>query len=319
MKQRNLFVWLVGVLLVVMVGLGGVSVVLPVTAVSSDAPTTAPAAAVTTQGAPTPDRAVLDGPTYVEQVVELVNQARWDNGQLPPLKAVDLLHNSAGTHSGNMANRDFFAHCDLDTGDSPWDRMVDAGYNWNWAGENIAAGYGTPASVMDGWMNSTGHRANILSANFREVGVGYVYQSNDQGNIRADGNGDCVADQFNRGPYYRYWTQNFGTRNTIYPVVINREAYETETRQVSLYMYGAGWATEMRFRNEDGTWSAWQPYAANVNWTLSNGNGLKTVNAEIRDGGGEVRSASDTIMLNSPIVEPIFGDLPDTVAAVADA
>jgi hypothetical protein len=278
---------------------------------------TAVASPITTSGSPLPDPVVLDGPTYVEQVVELVNEARWENGQLPPLKGVDLLHNASQTRSDNMANRNFFAHCDLDTGASPWERMEAAGYSWNAAGENIAAGYSTPADVMSGWMESTGHRNNILSTNYREIGVGYIYQSNDQGNVRGDGNGDCIADQFNRGPYYRYWTQNFGKRNAVYPVVINREAYETASRQVALYVYGAGWAVEMRFRNEDGAWSAWQPYNANVNWTLSNGNGLKTVYAELRN-GGDVRGVSDTILLNSPVVEPIIGVSPGSVMVLRE-
>ncbi len=302
-------------LVCLLVGLLIVSGVAGVTAVS---PTSAPADSVTTPGSPIPDRTPLDGPTYVEQVVELVNEARWANGQLPPLKAVDLLHNSSQTHSDNMANRNFFAHCDLDTGDSPWDRMIDAGYNYNWAGENIAAGYGTPTEVMNGWMGSSGHRANILSSNFRELGVGYAYQGSDQGNVRGDSNGDCAADQFNRGPYYRYWTQNFGTRSTVYPVVIDREAYETVTRQVSLYIYGAGWAVDMRFRNESGSWSGWQPYAANVNWTLSNGNGTKTVYAEIRNGSGTVRAANDSILLNAAVVEPIIGLSPSSFTVLRE-
>ena len=196
--------------------------------------------------------------------------------------------------------------------------MIAAGYNWNSAGENIAAGYSDPAAVMVGWMNSAGHRANILSTGFREIGVGYTYQSGDQGNIRGDNNGDCTADQFDKGPYYRYWVQNFGRRSAVYPVVINREAYETTTPQVSLYMYGSGWAAEMRFRNENGTWSSWQPYVADVNWTLSSGNGEKTVYAEIKDGTGEVRSASDTIMLNVVTVEPIIGLSPDTMVVLRE-
>ena len=119
-----------------------------------------------------------------------------------------------------------------------------------------------------------------------------------------------------KGPYYRYWTQNFGRRSAVYPVVINREAYETTIPQVALYMYGAGWATEMRFRNENGTWSNWQSYTPNVNWTLSSGNGTKTVNAEIRDGAGEVRSTSDTIMLNVSVVAPIITVSPDTITVL---
>ncbi|MCB9422278.1 MAG: CAP domain-containing protein [Ardenticatenaceae bacterium] len=288
-----------------------------VAGVTAVAPTQAPLEQITTPGTPSPD-SLFAAPTYVGQVVELVNQERWNNGQLPPLKAVDLLHTSSQTHSDNMANRDFFAHCDPDTKTLPWDRMEAAGYIWNYAGENIAAYYSDPAAVMTGWMNSSGHRANILSTDFREIGVGYTYQSSDQGNIRGDSNGDCTADNFSNGPYYRYWVQNFGRRNTVYPVVINREAYEATTPQVSLYMYGSGWAVEMRFRNENGTWSAWQPYAANVNWTLSSGNGAKTVYAEIKNGTGEVRSASDTIMLNVTVVEPIIGLAPDTITVLRE-
>jgi len=238
--------------------------------------------------------------TFEEQVLELVNQERWANGQLPPLKGNTLLDAAAETHSSNMAARDFFAHCDLDTQTSPWDRMVAAGYTgWSSAAENIAAGYGTPSDVMNGWMNSSGHRANILSTSVREIGIGYVYQSADAGNIRYD-SGNCTADSGGHGPFFRYWTQDFGRINSVMPVVINREAYEATAQQVNLYMYGDGWAAAMRFRNETGDWSAWQPYQANSTWQLSAGSGSKTVYAEIKDGSGTVRSANDSIQLNLP-------------------
>jgi len=238
--------------------------------------------------------------TFEEQVLELVNQERWNNGQLPPLKGNTLLDAAAETHSSNMAARDFFAHCDLDTKTSPWDRMNTAGYTgWNSAAENIAAGYGTPADVMTGWMNSSGHRANILSTSVREIGVGYVYQSGDAGNIRYDA-GNCSADGGGHGPFYKYWTQDFGRISSVMPVVINREAYEATTQQVNLYMYGDGWAAEMRFRNENGTWSVWQPYQPNITWQLSAGSGSKTVYAEIKDSSGTVRGANDSIQLNLP-------------------
>jgi len=249
------------------------------------------------------------GQTPAEQVVELVNQERWTNGQLPPLKHNDLLDTSAQTHSDDMAGRDFFAHCDLDTGTLPWDRMSAVGYAWNSAGENIAAGYSDPAAVMAGWMASSGHRANILSTGHREIGVGYTYQTGDQANIRYDSDGNCAADSYNHGPFYRYWTQNFGRRGTVYPVVIAREAYESTTPNVALYVYGSGWAVEMRFRNEDGAWSSWMPYAADVNWTLSPGNGVKTVNAELRN-GATVLSASDEIVLDAPVTAVPGGDAP---------
>ncbi len=249
------------------------------------------------------ETAVLSA-TFPEQVLELVNQARWDNGQLPPLKGSPSLHNAATTHSQNMAVRNFFAHCDLDTKTTPWDRMNAAGYTgWSSASENIAAGYNSPQAVMAGWMSSSGHRANILSANVREIGIGYAFQPDDQNNVRYDA-GNCNPDGGGHGPFYRYWTQKFGRIDSVMPVVINREAYETDTRQVALYLYGAGWASQMRFRNENGSWSDWQPYQANVSWQLSGGNGEKTVYAEIRNASGVVRSATDSILLNSPEPQP---------------
>lgn len=241
----------------------------------------------------------LAAPTFEDQVMEIVNVERWNNGNLPPLKRNAALDLSSETHSTNMADRNFFMHCDPDNGTLPWNRMTTAGYvGWASAAENIAAGYTTPAAVMTGWMNSSGHRTNILSTNYREIGIGYFNPATDANNIRTDSNGDCTPEASNSGPYNRYWTQNFGRINTVFPVVINREAYETTTATVNLYVYGTGY-TEMRFRNENGAWSAWQPYNANAAWTLSAGNGTKTVNCEIRS-GTTVRSASDTIELNAP-------------------
>ncbi|MCA9960345.1 MAG: hypothetical protein KC443_14990 [Anaerolineales bacterium] len=253
--------------------------------------------------------APLAGPSFIERVVELVNVERWNNGQLPPLKANAQLQTSAHTHSDNMAVRNFFAHCDLDTGATPWERMHDAGYMYNAAAENIAAYSETPTAVMNEWMNSSGHRANILSPDYREIGVGYVYQAGDQANVRQDANGDCVADGTYDFALYHYWTQNFGRINNVYPVVIEREAYQTSTRQVQLYMYGAGWAAEMRFRNAGGDWSAWQAYSETAVWSLDGGSGLKTVEAQIRN-GSTVLSASDTIWLIEVIVDPLFVYLP---------
>jgi uncharacterized protein YkwD len=248
-------------------------------------------------------QAAASTPTYEERVVELVNQERLNNGNLPPLKHHALLDDSAELHSSNMASRDFFAHCDPDTGTLPWDRMEDAGYFWSAAGENIAAGYTTPEAVMAGWMASTGHRANILSTGSFEIGVGYVLQSGDSGGISLDQNGNCIRDELQNppgstgGPYFHYWTQNFGSRFNAYPVVIEREAHETDQQTVSLYVYGSGWAQEMRFSNDHSTWSGWQSYSSSKTWTLSSGNGTKTVWAQLRN-GGTVRESSDTILFN---------------------
>ncbi len=238
--------------------------------------------------------------TFEDQVMELVNQARWDNGQLPPLKRCGLLDTSAEGHSQAMADRDFFAHCDLDTHTLPWDRMTAAGYFWNAAAENIAMGQTTPAGVMSSWMDSPGHRANLLSTTTREIGIGYVYQGSDQPGIRKDADGNCVEDGTYPNGYRHYWTQNFGRRSGVYPVVIDREAATAPSRDVDLYLYGSGWAAEMRIRNAEEAWGDWQPFAADVAWTLSPGNGTRTVEVEIRN-GATVYGASDTIELDAPL------------------
>jgi hypothetical protein len=73
-------------------------------------------------------------------------------------------------------------------------RVTAAGYQWSFTGKNIAAGYTTPQAVVNGWINSPGHRANMLNPNYQEIGIGYHYLSNDTGQVN----------------YYHYWTQNFG-------------------------------------------------------------------------------------------------------------
>ena len=247
-----------------------------------------------------------------QEIVELTNQARWDNGMLPPLKQNTLLHTSSDCHSERMAVADFFAHCDLYTNKSPFVRMMDAGYNYNSAAENIAAGFSDAWNTMHntqwGWMYSSGHRANILSTSYREIGVGYHY-GNDPGADYFD-NGACNPGSYG-GPYYHYWTQNFGRRNSVYPVVIERELAETATQSVDLYVYGPGNATSMRFRNENGAWSGWVNYTPDYTWTLSGGNGTKTVHSQVStgaNGSGTVYNASDQIQLNGNCNTMVFSN-----------
>ena len=250
--------------------------------------------------------------SYEEQIVEMVNIERWNNGQLPPLKHNAMLDASSEMHSVNMADRNFFAHCDLDESTLPWDRMTSVGYSWAWAGENIAAGQSTPASVMSGWMNSSGHRANILNTNFYEIGVGYYAPGSDGSNVRLDLNSDCVQEQTN-GPFYRYWTQNFGRRYNVYPLVIEREKYGVTTLNVNLYIYGSGWAQQMRLRNGGGAWTEWQPYASNVAWALAPGNGTRTVEVELKN-GSTVYTSSDDILVSGQTTG--VGDINTFVAGV---
>ncbi len=238
--------------------------------------------------------------TPEEQVVELTNQERLANGSLPPYKHQSLLDTSSAAHSSSMATNNFVAHCDLVTMSSPGDRINAAGYITGSTSENIGVGYHSAASAVDGWMGSPGHKANILRTDRREIGVGYVNDPTDTNNVSQDlGPVDCIADTFNKGPYFHYWTQNFGKRDQVYPMVIDREAFKTTSTAVNLYVYGVGFATEMRFMNAGGAWSAWEPYATDRAWTLSSGNGTKTVDAEIRNAALTVKSASDTIYLES--------------------
>lgn len=106
----------------------------------------------------------------VQQVVNLVNAERAKAG-LAPLKANTSLSNVAKVKAEDMRDNKYFSHTSPKYG-SPFDMMKSFGIKYSTAGENIAAGQKNPEEVMKGWMNSPGHRANILSSNFTEIGVG---------------------------------------------------------------------------------------------------------------------------------------------------
>lgn len=117
-----------------------------------------------------------------------VNKFRSENG-VGALVWCPALANSALGHSADMANRQFFDHVNPD-GDDPFARMLAAGYGEN-GGENIAVGYESVELVMEGWINSPGHRANLLDSGFVDFGEGHI-------------TGDYM------GSPAIYWTQNFG-------------------------------------------------------------------------------------------------------------
>lgn len=113
---------------------------------------------------------------YEQQVVDLTNQERAKNG-LPALK-VDLeLSKVAREKSSDMQRNNYFSHTSPTYG-SPFDMMKQFGISYKAAGENIAKGQRTPQEVVNAWMNSEGHRKNILSSNFTHIGVGYVAEGN---------------------------------------------------------------------------------------------------------------------------------------------
>lgn len=104
------------------------------------------------------------------QVFRLVNDARIDEG-LEPYAWNEELAVAAQLHAEDMVEQNYFDHTSKD-GRSFGERAKDAGYDASPRGENIAAGHPTPEAVMDGWMNSPGHRNNILSGGSNEIGVG---------------------------------------------------------------------------------------------------------------------------------------------------
>lgn len=119
---------------------------------------------------------------YEQQVVNLTNQERAKQG-LPALKLDTELSKVAKEKSLDMKNNGYFSHTSPNYG-SPFDMMKQFGISYRAAGENIAMGQRSPEEVVNAWMNSEGHRKNILSSSFTHIGVGHV----------ADGN---------------YWTQMF--------------------------------------------------------------------------------------------------------------
>lgn len=108
---------------------------------------------------------------YVQQVINLTNTQRSKNG-LPALKADNQLNGVAQKKSVDMQQKNYFSHTSPTYG-SPFDMMRDFGVTYKSAGENIAQGQRTPQEVVTAWMNSEGHRRNILSRDFTHIGVGF--------------------------------------------------------------------------------------------------------------------------------------------------
>jgi uncharacterized protein YkwD len=151
-------------------------------------PSHKPAAAAVVRTAKPKPHGSTSAPTKVlsaeAQAVQLTNAQRAQHG-CSALRVDSRLRTAARAHSKDMHVRGYFEHNSPD-GKTPWDRIKAAGYTQAGA-ENIAMGYATAKAVVDGWMNSPGHRANILNCSLKAVGIGVEYGSG--------------------GPW---WTQDFG-------------------------------------------------------------------------------------------------------------
>ncbi|MEC0171966.1 CAP domain-containing protein [Paenibacillus graminis] len=144
--------------------------------VATPAPTVKPAAPVATaKPAATPAAQAVSDATgtaaFTQQIVTLVNKERAAAG-LSPVSALASLNKVAAAKATDMRANNYFSHTSPTYG-SPFDMMSAFGVTYQYAGENIAMGQRTPQEVMTAWMNSAGHRANILSANFNYIGVGF--------------------------------------------------------------------------------------------------------------------------------------------------
>lgn len=111
---------------------------------------------------------------FEAEVIRLVNEIRAKNG-LNALSANWELSRVARYKSQDMVDNRYFSHTSPTYG-SPFQMIRNFGISYRTAGENIAYGYSTPQAVVNAWMNSSGHRANILNSSYTQIGVGYVAQ-----------------------------------------------------------------------------------------------------------------------------------------------
>jgi uncharacterized YkwD family protein len=110
---------------------------------------------------------------YEKEVVRLTNVERQKQGLKPLTASNSALSKSAMAKSNDMSSNNYFSHQSPTYG-SPFEQMKTFGITYNYAAENIAQGQKTPSEVVTAWMNSSGHRANILNPNLTQIGVGYA-------------------------------------------------------------------------------------------------------------------------------------------------
>jgi hypothetical protein len=158
------------------------------------------------------------------------NLARQDNG-VPPLRWNAPMTEAARWFDWDSVENRIEPYCGhQDTlGRWPSERVPLFGYKGACGAENCYCGYMEPQAAIDGWMNSPGHRANLLDPNSREIGMGYYVRT-------SDGRG--------------YLTQDFGTDAVYPPVIIDQEAPNTTDTAVDLYIYD---------RSGGGAFANWGP------------------------------------------------------------
>ncbi|WP_343700517.1 CAP domain-containing protein [Chitinophaga sp.] len=122
---------------------------------------------------------VIENNVNKDLLLHMVNEVRAQGCNcgstvMPPVQPVSwniLLELAAAKHSKDMVERKYFSHNSPD-GTTPQTRITAAGYKYSWSGENIASGFSREADVISGWLKSEGHCKNLMSANYKEMGIG---------------------------------------------------------------------------------------------------------------------------------------------------
>jgi hypothetical protein len=215
-----------------------------------------------------------------------VNEARLVRG-LPPLKLNESLCEAAQTYAETLLKTGQIRHAD-DQGRRADYRVATVGYFYHRLGENLAAGQLSWERAMEMWLQSPPHRANLLNADYRELGIGFT--------------ADDAA------KYRTAWTQLLGARRHVYPVVINLDAFATDSPMVSVYVHGAREAQAMRYRIGEGVWSEWQTPSEWLRCQLPEWEGYHAITVQLRI-DGRVYEACDEIYLQSRfILAEVTGD-----------
>jgi hypothetical protein len=144
-----------------------------------------------------------------------VNQLRLQHN-LPPLKLNAQLCDAAQAYAETLAQTGVIAHADAHGRRADY-RASATGYFYHRLGENLAAGQPTWERALHAWLNSPDHRANLLTPDYRELGIGFAGSAS---------------------RYRTVWAQLLGARRTAYPVIINLDAFATDTPEVVVYVHG---------------------------------------------------------------------------------
>jgi hypothetical protein len=228
---------------------------------------------------------------FEAETVYQSNLARRKHG-VPPLRWNRQLTEASRWFSwDSIENRepDYCGHQDSQ-GNFPDTRAIDYGYKGFAGAENAFCGNVSPEGAIEGWLNSPGHRANLLDSGHREIGLG----------------------TYHRGSSGRHYTaQMFGFDRAYPPVIINNEALSTTSPNVQLYIHRnegtggiltMGQAEEMMVSNNPTfAGASWEPYVSEKAWTLDGGEGWRTVYVRLRDRFNRTVTVNDTIYLGEQL------------------